>query len=142
MLCIFSERIAPCFVHWTRSQSLQLTAATCCGNTVSAGQTNRYNERKGIRNLGRLFFGCSCQARTDDTAVNSRVLYRLSYGGIYQALISRPVLALPIFPGRRQPSIVGITELNFCVRNGNRWTLCNNNTNCMVHLQGFEPGTH
>ena len=26
----------------------------------------------------------------------------------------------PIFPGRRQPSIVGTRELNFCVRNGNR----------------------
>ena len=30
----------------------------------------------------------------------------------------------PIFPDRCQSSIVGITELNFCVRNGNRWTLC------------------
>ena len=25
-----------------------------------------------------------------------------------------------IFPGRRQPSIVDASELNFCVRNGNR----------------------
>ena len=77
---------------------------------------------------------------------------------------------IPIFPGRRQPSIVGTTELNFCVRNGNRWTLCVNLTNypsmlytdyCIIqaslrqvltlllpicyiwmHLQGFEPGTH
>ena len=31
---------------------------------------------------------------------------------------------LPIFPGRLQPSIFGTTELNFCVRNGNRWNLC------------------
>ena len=31
---------------------------------------------------------------------------------------------LPIFPGRLQPSIFGTTELNFCVRNGNRWDLC------------------
>ena len=30
---------------------------------------------------------------------------------------------LPIFPGRLQPSIVGVCELNFCVRNGNRWDL-------------------
>ena len=29
----------------------------------------------------------------------------------------------PIFPGRFQPSIFGAGELNFCVRNGNRWTL-------------------
>ena len=34
-----------------------------------------------------------------------------------------------IFPGRRQPSIFSTTELNFCVRNGNRWTLCVNHTN-------------
>ena len=39
------------------------------------------------------------------------------------------MLALPIFPGRRQPSIVGADELNFCVRNGNRWTLTAISTN-------------
>ena len=35
----------------------------------------------------------------------------------------------PIFPGRFQPSIFGADELNFCVRNGNRWTLIVKNTN-------------
>ena len=40
------------------------------------------------------------------------------------------VLALPIFPGRLQPSIVGRTELNFRVRDGNGWTLSLINTNC------------
>ena len=39
------------------------------------------------------------------------------------------VLALPIFPGRRQPSIVGAGELNCRVRNGNGWTLTAINTN-------------
>ena len=39
------------------------------------------------------------------------------------------MLALPIFPGRCQPSIVGASELNFCVRNGNRWTLTAISTN-------------
>ena len=75
----------------------------------------------------------------------------------------------PIFPARLHASIVGTAELNFCVRNGNRWTLCVNNTDYdapsgiqpsdtslthmikdrslyhflgLVHLQGFEPGTH
>ena len=38
---------------------------------------------------------------------------------------------IPIFPGRLQPSIFGTTELNFCVRNGNRWTLCVNLTNLL-----------
>ena len=41
------------------------------------------------------------------------------------------VLALPIFPGRLQPSIVGRSELNFCVRDGNRWTLALISTNYM-----------
>ena len=41
----------------------------------------------------------------------------------------RFMLALPIFPGRHQPSIVGAYELNFCVRDGNRWTLIAINTN-------------
>ena len=34
-----------------------------------------------------------------------------------------------IFPVRRQTSIFASAELNFCVRNGNRWTLCGNITN-------------
>ena len=39
------------------------------------------------------------------------------------------MLALPIFPGGRPPSNVGANELNFCVRDGNRWTLIAINTN-------------
>ena len=39
------------------------------------------------------------------------------------------VLALPIFPGRLQPSIVGRSELNFRVRDGNGWTLALISTN-------------
>ena len=30
---------------------------------------------------------------------------------------------LPILPGRRHPSTFGVYELNYCVRDGNRWTL-------------------
>ena len=41
------------------------------------------------------------------------------------------MFALPIFPGSRPPSIVGVHELNFCVRDGNRWTLMTINTNSM-----------
>ena len=42
------------------------------------------------------------------------------------------MLALPIFPGSRPPSIVGANELNFCVRDGNRWTLTAINTNYLI----------
>ena len=41
---------------------------------------------------------------------------------------------LPIFPGRHQPSIFGTTELNFCVRYGNRWTLSVINTNLLTFV--------
>ena len=39
------------------------------------------------------------------------------------------MLALPIFPASHPASIVGVRELNFCVRYGNRWTLTTINTN-------------
>ena len=38
-------------------------------------------------------------------------------------------MALPILPGRRQPSIVGRDELNYRVRYGNGWTLILISTN-------------
>ena len=65
------------------------------------------------------------------------MLYRLSYGGMCEVIWpsqTRPllVLALPIFPGRLQPSIVGRSELNFRVRDGNGWTLALINTNYFV----------
>ena len=44
----------------------------------------------------------------------------------------KPVLALPIFPGRRQPSIISRNELNYRVRNGNGWTLALISTNFYV----------
>ena len=51
------------------------------------------------------------------------------------------MLALPIFPGSRPPSIVGVHVLNFCVRDGNRWTHMTINTNLLtlVTHTGFEP---
>ena len=50
-------------------------------------------------------------------------------------LTVRNVLALPIFPGRLQPSIVGRIELNFRVRDGNGWTLdlINTNYSFLIH---------
>ena len=43
------------------------------------------------------------------------------------------MLALPIFPGSHPPSIVGACELNFCVRDGNRWDLIAINTDYWVY---------
>ena len=39
------------------------------------------------------------------------------------------MLALLIFPASHPASIVSADELNFCVRDGNRWTLIAINTN-------------
>ena len=39
------------------------------------------------------------------------------------------MLALPIFPVSHPTSIFGACELNFCVRDGNRWTLVPISTN-------------
>ena len=67
--------------------------------------------------------------RTPDFAVRGRRLSRLTKGPYFgeKAGFSpnkEKSRHLPIFPGRLQPSIFGTTELNYCVRNGNRWDLC------------------
>ena len=46
------------------------------------------------------------------------------------------MLALPIFTASRPATIVGASELNFCVRDGNRWTLTAINTN---YSEGYAP---
>ena len=40
-----------------------------------------------------------------------------------EAAVCKRSRHLPIFTGRLQPTIFGTSELNFCVRNGNRWDL-------------------
>ena len=45
----------------------------------------------------------------------------------------------PIFPGRFQPSIFGTAELNYCVRDGNRWNLCAKDTGYSVLSVGDFP---
>ena len=86
-------------------------------------------------------YGSPCWTRTNDLRINSPSLSRLSYGGISKPLtfIRGLVLALPFFPGRRQPSIVGRNELNYRVRNGNGWTLILINTNSS---SGFPENMH
>ena len=45
-----------------------------------------------------------------------------------------------IVPARLQASIVATAKLNFCVRNGNRWTLCVWITDC-VSAMSYRPGS-
>ena len=91
---------------------------------------------KKHRLLPMLFHGSPSWTRTNDPAVNSRMLYRLSYWGIWKAT-KQDLIALwcrhrPIFPGRFQPSIFGTNELNYRVRNGNGWTLIVINTDYVI----------
>ena len=51
------------------------------------------------------------------------------------------MLALPIFPASHPASIVGANVLNFCVRDGNRWTLAAINTNFIVAVRHFMSKT-
>ena len=46
-------------------------------------------------------------------------------------LLAAFVFALPIFTASHPATIVGVHVLNFCVRDGNRWTHMTINTNSM-----------
>ena len=50
------------------------------------------------------------------------------------------MLALPIFPASHPASIVGEGVLNFCVRDGNRWTHTPINTNFSGYTLKTEHG--
>ena len=50
------------------------------------------------------------------------------------------VFALLIFPGSHPPSIVSVHVLNFCVRDGNRWTHMTINTNYILAFTRFFIG--
>ena len=50
----------------------------------------------------------------------------------------RLVLALPIFTVSHPTTIVGARVLNFCVRDGNRWTHTAINTNYSIYIKAFQ----
>ena len=66
--------------------------------------------------------------RTHDPLLAGQVLSQLSYTPIMRYPLTG-CWHRPIFPSRFQLSIFGTAQLNFCVRNGNRWTLCVSGTN-------------
>ena len=63
------------------------------------------------------------------TPLIGRILFAIQKSDGQKTVAS--VLALPILPGRCQPSIVDRNELNYRVRNGNGWTLILISTNSM-----------
>ena len=52
------------------------------------------------------------------------------------------VLALPIFTASYPATIVGVSELNFCVRDGNRWALTTINTNYSLVVSATMTSYH
>ena len=106
--------------------------------------------REPERRLRRIQRGCSvcsgrqrssllCQAMSLSGTANGNRWTQIKYG--LHISVEALMLALSIFPGSRPPSIVDVCELNFCVRDGNRWTLATINTNLLtlVTHTGFEP---
>ena len=119
-------------LDFTELSSLIFTPIEISMRTITWMQRNKNTKQKPTTIVIGFCFGSPSWTRTNDTAVNSRVLYRLSYGGILkptkQSLIGYLCRHRPIFPGRFQPSIFGTNELNYRVRNGNGWTLIVINT--------------
>ena len=82
----------------------------------------------------------------------ARAIYRLAVARVRWTLAGKKepptfvggfMLALPIFTASRPATIVGVQVLNFCVRDGNRWTHLTINTNYLIRNlvthTGFEP---
>ena len=93
---------------------------------------------KANQNDSPSFFGSPDWTWTSDTLINSQVLLptELRRNIETQQECSCWVLLcrhLSIFPGSCPPSIFDANELNFCVRNGNRWTLAAIGTDYQVH---------
>ena len=95
--------------RWHRGACLQLPVLELL--RFAASSTGRAQ----LRNVASQLGGAR-QAREDREQQNGKEkeqsVWTVLFFGIRQ---------LPIFPGRRQPSIVGVQGLNFCVRDGNRW---------------------
>ena len=106
----------PC-VHLprTKKQSAGLFFAACGWPSCSIPRTEAPKKLPSLS--WGAFFGDPCGNRTHVNGVRGRCLNRLTNGPYKRSR------HLPIFTGRFQPTIFGTSELNFCVRNGNRWNL-------------------
>ena len=113
-----------------------------------------------------LSTGSSSWTRTNDPAVNSRMLYRLSYGGIFQApallsqdlcwryLSSRAVASQVLWAETSLTTVFGMgtggpsplktltAASEFLETPYASSVLVCLTLSLLVHLQGFEPGTH
>ena len=96
---------------------------------------NRSTGRAGERRVGRPGRGAGAKRQGKETACQKSAKRKKQPPYWVTAFVC---WRLPIVPGRFQPSIVGTSELNFRVRDGNGWTLTVINTNYSVRVRrGF-----
>ena len=69
-------------------------------------------------------------ARLSDETAGRPLLSGTDSGRSCQTALRKRIL--DIFTASHPATIVGVHELNFCVRNGNRWTLMTINTNSLT----------
>ena len=81
-----------------------------------------------IERIYDIPFFCFCQLLFSIFLIRSTSPKKTKEKGRFFRIVLSLCRRWPIFPGRLQPSIVGVNELNYCVRNGNRCTLITINT--------------
>ena len=95
------------------------------GSAASGGRSDPSEWQRSAENkpasLGAVFAGHRNRKQVDPPVLICKKEPPHFCGGF--------VFALPIFTASRPATIVGAYELNFCVRDGNRWTLIAINTN-------------
>ena len=101
----FATRLCVCVIYFSKKKPPTFVGGFLCSPYLSswAGQ------------------GLSCRPQVSGGHLQAEKSLDFSVEAI--------VFALPIFPGSHPPSIVGVHVLNFCVRDGNRWTHMTINTN-------------
>ena len=79
-----------CFIYLS-SVSYLIVFSFLMFDKLSLTEFNLKEKNKDVQK-NVFIFGSPSWTRTNDTAVNSRVLYRLSYGGMWQALVKNKSL--------------------------------------------------
>ena len=78
LLLVFSCPRPCCICHRQRKAASQLTAVQPSTHTAVALNQKKEPKKRSTTDVVLLFFGSPCRARTNDPAVNSRMLCQLS----------------------------------------------------------------
>ena len=118
---------------WSTYMSLTSVFGMAASLSAAGGRISEGAACAAVGNTHACFVRqCGCRAPQTETGGPSPVpIYKRKTSTLRLRFL---VFALSIFPGSHPPSIVDVHELNFCVRDGNRWTLMTINTN---YVDGF-----